>query len=210
MQNPCPLGRVASKSETYATGLRTVLSLMLINLLEQRKTAILKKWFALAIETYPSDTAKFLKSQKDPFANPVGRTIYQGLEALLNELLKGIDYEKLVSSLDPIIRIRAIQNFSPSQAIGFIFFLKNVIRESLLKEIVEKEIVNELMLFESKIDEIILIAFNLYIQCKEKVYELKANELKNRTLKAFERAGLVSELPADEPNFEPITSNNIK
>jgi len=178
---------------------------MLINLLEQRKSAILKKWFALAIETYPSDTTKFLKSQKDPFANPVGRTIYQGLEALLNELLKGIDYEKLVSSLDPIIRIRAIQNFSPSQAIGFIFFLKNVIRESLQKDIVEKEIVNELMLFESKIDEIILIAFNLYVQCKEKVYELKANEIKNRTLKAFERAGLVSELPADEPNFEPIT-----
>ena len=179
---------------------------MLISLLEQRKTAILKKWFALAIETYPSDTAKFLKSQKDPFANPVGRTIYRGLETLMDELLKEMDYEKLVSSLDPIIRIRAVQNFSPSQAIGFIFFLKNVIRESLHKEIVEKEIFNELMLFESKIDEIVLIAFNLYIQCKEKVYELKANELKNRTLKAFERAGIVSELPPDEPNFEPINT----
>ena len=59
------------------------------NLLAQRKTAIIKKWFALAIETYPSDTANFLKSQKDPFANPVGRTIYRGLEALFDpELLK--------------------------------------------------------------------------------------------------------------------------
>jgi hypothetical protein len=111
---------------------------MLINLLEQRKTAILKKWFALAVETYPSDTAKFLKSQKDPFANPVGRTIYRGLEALMDELLKEIDYEKLVSSLDPIVRIRAVQDFSPSQAIGFIFFLKNVIREILHNEVKDR------------------------------------------------------------------------
>jgi hypothetical protein len=58
----------------------------------------------------------------------------------------------------------------------------------------------------SKIDEIVLIAFNLYVQCKEKVYELKANELKNRTLKAFERAGIISELPPDEPKFEPINT----
>ena len=97
------------------------------NLLSQKKAAITKKWFTLVIETYPSDTAKFLKSQKNPFANPVGRTIYQGLETLFAELLKGIDYETITSSLDPIIRIRAVQNFSPSQATGFIFFFKNVI-----------------------------------------------------------------------------------
>ena len=45
------------------------------NLLSQKKAAITKKWFALVIETYPSDTAKFLKSQKNPFANPVGMVI---------------------------------------------------------------------------------------------------------------------------------------
>jgi hypothetical protein len=168
------------------------------NLLSQKKAAITKKWFALVIETYPSDTAKFLKSQKNPFANPVGRTIYQGLETLFAELLKGIDYETITSSLDPIIRIRAVQNFSPSQATGFIFFLKNVIRESLRKEILEEQIINELS----------LIAFNLYMQCREKIYELKANEMKNRTFRAFERAGLVSEMPEAEPDLKPIM--NIK
>jgi hypothetical protein len=177
-------------------------------LLLQKKAAIIKKWFALVIDTYPSDTSKFLKSQKDPFANPVGRTIYQGLETLFDELLKGIDYETITSSLDPIIRIRAVQNFSPSQATGFIFFLKNVIRDSLRKEILDEQIISELLLFESKIDKLSLIAFNLYIQCREKIYELKANEMKNRTFKAFERAGLVSEIPEIEPDLKPI--NNIK
>jgi len=174
------------------------------NLLAQRKTAILKKWFDLVIKTYPSDTAQFLKSQKDPIANPVGRTIYRGLEALIDELLTGIDYKTITSSLDPIIRIRAIQNFSPSQATGFIFFLKEVIRDILKKEISEEHIIDDLFVFESKIDELCLIAFNLYMQCREKIYELKANELKNRTFKAFERAGLVKEIPEVEPDLKPI------
>jgi hypothetical protein len=173
------------------------------SLLAQRKTAIVKKWFAATIETYPPDTAKFLKSQKDPFANPVGKTISKGLEGLLNEFLKEMDYEIIISFLDPIIRIRAIQNFSPAQAISFIFLLKKAIRENIKKEVSEEQLFNELLLLESKIDQLAMIAFNLYMQCKEKIYDLKANEMRNTTYKAFKRAGLVREMPVDEPDIKP-------
>ena len=184
------------------------------NLLAERKTAIVKKWFSLAIETYQPDTAKFLQSQKDPIANPVGRTIYQGLKELFDGLLKGLDYETATDSLDPIIRIRAVQAYSPSQATGFIFFLKKVIRETFRKEIFEEALMEELLAFESKIDELGLIAFNIYVKCREKIYDLKANEIKNSTFKAFERAGLVKEMPEFEPdhkstiNIPKETSNN--
>jgi hypothetical protein len=173
------------------------------NLLAQRKTAIIKNWFTLAVETYPPDTASFLKRQKDPFANPVGRTISLGLEALFNELLKEMDHEIITSFLDPIIRIRAIQNFSPAQAVNFIFLLKKAIRENIKKEGLEEQLFNELLLFESKIDKLALIAFNIYVQCKEKIYDLKANEMRNTTYKAFKRAGLVREMPVDEPDIKP-------
>ena len=173
------------------------------NLLAQRKTAIIKNWFTLTVETYPPDTASFLKRQKDPFANPVGRTVSLGLEALFNELLKEMDYEIITSFLDPIIRIRAIQNFSPSQAVSFIFLLKKAIRENTKKEVPEEQLFNELLLFESKIDQLVMIAFNLYMQCKEKIYDLKANEMRNTTYKAFKRAGLVREMPVDEPDIKP-------
>jgi hypothetical protein len=76
----------------------------------------------------------------------------------------------------------------------------------LHKEITEEQIADEFLLFESRIDELVLIAFNLYTQCREKIYELKANEMKNRTFRAFERAGLVSEIPEVEPVIEPITN----
>jgi hypothetical protein len=173
------------------------------NLLAQRKTAIIKNWFTLAVETYPPDTASFLKKQKDPFANPVGRTISIGLEALFNELLKEMDYEIITSFLDPIIRIRAIQNFSPAQAVSFIFLLKKAIRTNMKKETLEEQHFNELLLFESKIDQLAMIAFNLYMECKEKIYDLKANEMRNSTYKAFKRAGLVREMPVDEPDIKP-------
>lgn len=173
------------------------------NLLAQRKTAIIKNWFTLTVETYPPDTASFLKKQKDPFANPVGKTVSRGLEALFNELLKEMDYEIITSFLDPIIRIRAIQNFSPAQAVSFIFLLKKAIRENIKKEALEEQLFNELLLFESKIDQLVMIAFNLYMQCKEKIYDLKANEMRNSTYKAFKRAGLVRDWPVDEPDIKP-------
>jgi hypothetical protein len=174
------------------------------HLLTQRKTAIVKMWFTSTIKTYPPDTAKFLKSQKDPFANPVGRTIYHGLEGLFDELLKEMEHKNIQSFLDPIIRIRAIQNFSPSQATRFIFFLKDAVRENLLKQDPEAERFKALLLFESKIDELGLMAFDIYMKCREKIYELKANEMKNRTFKAFKRAGLVREMPAEQPDLDNI------
>lgn len=163
--------------------------------LEQKKTTILKKWFERVIQTYPADTSKFLKSQKDPFANPVGGTFQRGLEAVLDILLKGWDQEAVNSFLDPLIRIRAVQDFSPSQAVAFIFALKKVVRDIFKKSKKHELEINELLEFESKIDELGLAAFNIYMACREKIYDLQASEMRNTTYSAFERAGLVNDVP---------------
>ena len=170
------------------------------NILKQKKTAILKKWFDLIVQTYPAETSKFLKTQKDPFANPVGGTFSRGLDTLFDVLLKGLDEATVKSFLDPIVRIRAVQGFTPAQAIAFIFALKQVIRETLHNEIKAGLYLKEQLQFESKIDELGLMAFNIYMECREKIYQLRANELRNRTFSAFERAGLVSEIPELDPD----------
>jgi len=163
--------------------------------LEQRKPVIVKKWFDLVIQTYPVDTSNFLKTQKDPFANPVGQTVLRGLEALFDVLLKGPDADTISSFLDPIIRIRAVQDFTPSKAVAFIFSLKQVIRENLKKELKDPAAALDLLNLESTIDDLALIAFDIYMECREKIYELKANQEKAGTFAAFKRAGLVCELP---------------
>jgi hypothetical protein len=172
------------------------------SLLEQRKAAIVRKWFDLVILTYPTDTSNFLKTQKDPFANPVGQTVLRGLEALFDILLKGLDADTISSFLDPIIRIRAVQDFTPSKAVAFIFSLKQVIRDHLTKELKDASTALELLGLESTIDDLALIAFDIYMECREKIYELKANEEKARTFAAFKRAGLISEMPATQPELE--------
>jgi len=172
------------------------------NLLKQNKDAIIKKWLALAIDAYPADSSKFIKSQKDPFANPVGNALSVNLGPLFDELLNEMDYETITSHLNPILRIRAVQPIlSTSQSTGFIFLLKKVIREVLKKELSDPEMLKELLHFESKIDELTLIAFDVYLKCREQIYEIKSNEVRNRTFRAFERAGLLTEISADGPSL---------
>jgi hypothetical protein len=168
------------------------------NLLTHKRSTILKKWSDVVIETYPPETAAFLKRQKDRFANPVGSVVFQGLEDIFGELLQGIDYERVSAFLDNIIRIRAVQDFSPSHAIAFIFLLKKVIREELKKEIKENGLSKELLALESRIDELALLAFDIFMQCREKIYELKAMELNNQTYSLLKKAKLIIDLEEQE------------
>jgi hypothetical protein len=177
------------------------LSNKLAKILIESRPQILQEWFAVVVETYPTETARFLKSQKDPFANPVGRAVRKGVEDLFDELIGGIDREHAGACLDSMIRIRAIQNFTPSEAIGFIFSLKAVIRKIISKKIAQMNLFEELHAFEAEIDNLGLIAFDIYMKCREKIYEIKANEFRNRHYSAFRRAGLISEVP-DDPALE--------
>jgi hypothetical protein len=165
----------------------------LAKIIAHKKAAIVKNWFDLTAQTYATDTAEFLKSKTDPFANPVGVSMRSGLDGLLDQLIHDMDPQRINSYLDPIIRIRAVQNFTPSQAVAFILSLKEALRTSLKKELRDIRNVTEFSELESKIDRLSLMAFDIYMQCREKIYQLSANEMKNRTFRAFERAGLVSE-----------------
>ncbi|QTA83666.1 RsbT co-antagonist protein N-terminal domain-containing protein [Desulfonema limicola] len=172
-------------------------------LLAENKNVIIKKWFEQVVDTYPSDTSNFLKKQKDPFANPVGNTTRQSLDSLFDEILKkNPDKEAIRASIDPVIRIRAVQTmFSPSQAVSFPYFLKNIIRDYLQNELKDTDSLKTLLEFELKIDMANLIAFDIFVQCRETVWGLRANHEKTKIYKAFSRAGLVEEIPENRPGL---------
>lgn len=174
-----------------------VRAITLESLLSQKKSAIVKKWFDAILETYPAETAKFLRSQKNQFANPVGSTVSHEMENIFQELLQaqGIDPEKVSPFLDRIVRIRAIQDFSPSQAVAFVFFLKKVIREVLAFDIQKNQLSEELLALETRIDDLALISFDIYMKCREKLYELRANDVINGTYLLLKRAKLMCEAP---------------
>lgn len=177
-------------------------SMKLEKLLSQKKSAILERWLQLILETYPADAQRFLKKQKDRFANPVGTTISKETENLYKQLLQRVETESLSASLDRIFRIRAVQDFSPSQAVAFIFLLKRVIREELESEIPENRLFDELMIIESRIDDMALLGFDIYMRCREKIYEIRANEAKNRVSRLLQKSGLISEIPDWKPRLK--------
>src|SRR3990172_2646762 len=92
--------------------------------LAARKDAIVRAWLARTLETYPERSARFLAKEPDPFRNPVGQALKEALPALFDELLGAMDAGRLAPLLDGIVRIRAVQDFSPSQPVPFLFLLK--------------------------------------------------------------------------------------
>jgi hypothetical protein len=155
-------------------------------ILKKKKGIIIEKWFQATIDTYPAQTAKVLGKKSDRFDNPIGAITHETIENVFNLIIEDYTPETLENILDPIIRIRAVQSFCASEAVSFVFALKQIgetqIEEKMLRE------------FDKLVDQIALASFNRFMKCKEEIYLLKANEGKRRVHRAFERAGLVAEL----------------
>jgi hypothetical protein len=181
------------------------------HILSEKKDELIASWFDRILDTYPAETAKFLKNQKDRFANPVGQAILGGIEDIFQELLQGGEIEKISGFLDNIIRVRAIQEFTASQAVAFIFFLKSVIRDGMKDTPLTPELYEELATLESQIDSLALIAFDIFMQCREKLYDIKANEIKNMTYRLLQRANMVTEVEVveKETNFIAIQKKEV-
>lgn len=164
---------------------------MLNDLLAQNRTAIVKRWSDLIFKSYPPETAQFLAKQSNEFANPVGAFITNGTKGIFDWIVSGSPADKkpeVDSLLDDIVRIRAVQQFSASDAVGFMFLLKKAIRDSLSRNIRDLNLVDDLFQFDSTVDQLALTSFNIYMKCREKVFEIRATELRNRTSRILERA----------------------
>lgn len=135
--------------------------------------AIVAQWFARAVESYPGLTQHFLAAERDQFRNPVGHILRESLAALVQQVLGDMDAERIAEALDPIVRIRAVQDFTPSQAVGFVFLLKPVLREHPPEQ--------DAAMLDHRIDQLALVAFDNYMKCREQIAETRVNESR-RTL----------------------------
>ncbi len=148
--------------------------------LQDRKEGIARRWLEGILATYPDDGAMAFKRQRDPFANPVGHALREGTREILEAVLDGMDAGRIDRSLRDIIRIRAVQEFSPSQAVRFVFHLKEAVRAELGDESGNPRFRADVMAFEEKVDRLALAAFDVFVECRERVCELRVNEAKRK------------------------------
>ncbi len=164
--------------------------MQLKQVVKQNRTQFAKQWFQATINTYPPQSAKILGKDVDRFDNPVGAVTRETIEDVINLIIEDFDQDTLETTLDPVIRIRAVQAFSPAEAVSFVFALKKI-----GEDIIDDSLMHE---FDMLVDKIALAAFNRFMKCKEEIFLLKATESKRRIHRAFERAGLVAELTEEE------------
>ncbi len=150
--------------------------MLLVELLKEKRSTILKGWFRSILKSYPADAAQKFEQVVDRFNNPVGSSISRAIEVIYDELLGDMDTVNLNKSLDEIIRIRSVQDFQPSQAVAFPLLLKKVVYENLDQGIQDNRLAEEIIEFETKIDHLSMLAFDIYMQCREKLFDLKLRQ----------------------------------
>ena len=129
------------------------------DLLEERKDTIVGRWVEAVLSAYPADSAALFQAQQDPFANPLGHTVREGTEGVFQVLLDGMDPDELRKQLDPIVRIRAVQQLTTTEALSFVFSLRSIVRDVVPEAEDTPELRAELTALDATIDLIALAAF---------------------------------------------------
>ena len=142
---------------------------MLIN----HKKEIVQKWLDEVLSGYPAETASILKNNRDPFRNPVGSVLLKSLDTLAGLVLDGMNHDLACGALTDILSVMAVQDFSPSEAVRFIPALRGIVRES------GGAAPDEAARQEARIDELLLLAFDIYMERREKIFGLRVREIRS-------------------------------
>ncbi len=141
------------------------------------RNKIVEQWVDYTLSTYSS--SNFFRKEGNQFANPIGGVIREALDALFLLLAKNAEPEEFVAPIQKIMRIRAIQDFAPSQAVSPIHAVKHITRDILVADKERSHLVNELYDFEFAVDMAVLAAFDLYMEDRERLYNVRMQEIRS-------------------------------
>lgn len=145
--------------------------------LKKQEQAIVSLWIERTLDSY--GTADFFKTSQDPFANPVGSSIKAGLTRLFPLLRTGAAAEQYAEPLDMVIRIRAVQDLSPAQALAPLLELKWIVRQVFSLDTTYRDLLPQLLAFDRDVDRMVLQAFDLYMACRDRLHRARIRELKS-------------------------------
>ena len=156
-------------------------------LIENNKDWILEKWLSSRLSLFSNQKQSLIKTQMDPFQNPIRHEILGGLKMILENF--EAESEKFNEAIEKICRVMAIQEFSPSKAIALFYELKVIIldREEKTEHTLNSK---EFIEFNSNIEKMTLKAFDCYCSHREKIYQLKVDESKKKAYMLIKKAGL--------------------
>ncbi len=168
----------------------------------QKQPALCGRWLDALFADYGEETAANWRRERDPFANPIGHTFTTEAPRLIEAVSGDGEFDSVAAAaLEAIIRVRAVQDLAPSRAVAFVYMLRDVIRGELAAELAQGQHAVELAMVERRIERLALLAFDVYVRCREQVFRLRQDELK-RSVASLLRRWHGSDLP--EPASEVV------
>ncbi len=165
--------------------------------LRAKKEEITKQWVESVFTSYPLETTGFLRTQKDDFCNPVGEIVTTMSHFLFDAAAGEHVLElKLRDALERFVKLRSVQDFTPSRGLGVLFTFKHFFRDAFFEECAAKGAIKEYLECESRIDTLTLMAFDMYIASREVLAESRIAEIRNahsQIVRMAQRQGIVPE-----------------
>lgn len=138
---------------------------------------IVNKWVDYTLSTYGA--SGFFKKERDKFSNPVGGNTREALDRLYVLLTRNKDPNEFDAPLEQVMKIRSIQEFTASQAVAPLHAVKHITRDVLNRDKETENLTAELYDFEFAVDLMVLAAFDLYMQYRERLYQVRMAEIKS-------------------------------
>ncbi len=146
-------------------------------LLSKNRDTILADWEDVVLGEYAPETFRIFKKQKNKFANPIGHKTTTGLAELYDVLCDEDDKEIATPALVEMLKVRALQPISATEAMSFLFEIKTLVRERCEKQGMDK-LYKEFLAFCVRVDATALAMFDIFTNCKHRVFMVRINELK--------------------------------
>ncbi len=160
--------------------------------LTEKKSHILKSWQEAILTARTEEAPGFLEKQEALIAAATGYSMGRGIEGLFDALLQGVISDEASRFLGSMIGIRAANDFKASHTVAFILEIKKAARRELGAQILDDPgLQEELIAWESVVDDMALFAFDIYIQSRENVLERRADKEKQETLRLLKKAKLI-------------------
>ncbi len=160
----------------------------------EKKSAVLRAWND-AMRVVPAGArADFREKQRALIVEAMGYDLEEGIGGIFDALLKEVISDDVSRFLDGMIRVRAASDFTASQAVAFILEVKKAVRKEIGDEVLANPSVSEeLSAWDSVVDDLVLYAFNIYVQCRENVLDANAKKESQETYRLLKKAKLISD-----------------
>lgn len=169
--------------------------------IESQRGAILEEWREALFATYSDEAHRFLKGNRDRIGNPIGQAILRATEESLPFLFGTEDAKCNYSAINDLIRIRAVQDFTASQAAGIFQALKKVLFDHLWSFNLSETQMRKFFALLSRVDEMQLTAFELYTSHRARLAEIRVDESRRRYARVLtDSRFLVEESQINQPS----------